>query len=269
MKKKIAVLTLIAVLNACALSGCGTDKQATESTTQATEAQTTEAQTTAAADTQDTEASTAAGTEETTEASQAEGSIDVYKDVLDKYRTAVTEKWDYGTCMEQDICPLITNTDTGVASFDNIGAALIDMDHDGYNELIIGDPTDTSGKSIYEVWTFDGNTTKKLISAQERRLLNVGYMVSYMQDENVYFISAMGSNSAAEFEYDYYTVSNGALQNIQSFISEAVSDTEVTWYQADSDSGSRNELDADTANGIVDSYSSAWILPEYHSIESE
>lgn len=263
MKKKIAVLTLLAALNACALSGCGTDKADTASTTQEASTQATDTQATTAADTQDTEASTAAGTEETTEASQAESSIDVYKDVLDKYRTAVTEKWDYGTCMEQDICPLITNTNTSVASFDNIGAALIDMDHDGYDELIIGDPTDTSGKSVYEVWTYDGTTPTKLIAAQDRNLLNVGYM----EEDNVYFISAMGSNSAAEFEYDYYTVTDGALQNIQSIISEAASETEINWYQAAPASGTRESLDADTANGIVDSYNNACILPEYRSIE--
>lgn len=265
MKKKIAVLTLLAALNACAISGCGTDKTDTANTTQAASTQTTDTQVTTAADTQDTEASTAAGTEETTEAPQMEGSIDVYKDVLDKYRTAVTEKWDYGTCMEQDLCPLITNTDAGVASFDNIGAALIDMDHDGYDELIIGDPTDTSGKSVYEVWTYDGTTPTKLIAAQDRSLLNVGYM----EEDNVYFISAMGSNSAAEFEYDYYTITGGTLQNIQTIISEATSETEINWYQADPASGTRESLDADTANGIVDSYSNAWILPEYRSIESK
>ncbi|MBU5477250.1 hypothetical protein KQI72_11090 [Eubacterium sp. MSJ-21] len=275
MKKKLAVLTLLLTLNACAVSGCGSGSKEDTAGTQTTAA--TVSQETTAADTQETTVSATEDTDSTTESTSeetngetpAENGLELYKDVLDKYRTAIAEKWDYGTCMENDICALITNTDTGAASFDNVGAALIDMDHDGYNELIIGDPTDTTGKSVYEIWTFDGNTTKKLISAQERRLLNVGYMVSYMQDVNVYFISAMGSNSAAEFEYDYYTVSNGALQNIQSVISEAVSDTEVTWYQADSDSGSRNELDADTANGIVDSYSQTWILPDYVSLASE
>ena len=275
MKKKFAAMTLAVALNACVLSGCGTAKTPdTTTSTQATEAST---DSTTENDTEETttEQTTESSTEEaeTTEQSdninqsQTDDSTyyfnDVYKDILDKYRTAINEKWDYGKCVDEDICPLITNADA--LTFNDIGAALIDMDNDGYDELIIGDMKDTTSKSIYEIWTYDGNTAKKLISAQERCLLNVGYT----KENSQYFISAMGSNSAAEFEYDYYSVHNGNLQKDQSIISEAVSDTEMNWYQCDADSDTRKELDEDTANSINASYSDNWILPQYLSIESK
>ena len=275
MKKKFAVLTLAVALNACVLSGCGTAKtQEATTSTQATETSTdstTENDTEETTIEQTTENST--GEAETTEQSsnsnqsQTDDSTyyfnDVYKDILDKYRTAINEKWDYGKCVDEDICPLITNA--GALTFDDIGAALIDMDNDGYDELIIGDVKDTTSKSVYEIWTYDGNTAKKLISAHERCLLNVGYV----KENNQYFISAMGSNSAAEFEYDYYTIKNSSLQKEQSIISEAVSDSEMNWYQCDADSDTRKELDEDTANAINTSYSDNWFLPQYLSIESK
>ena len=274
MNKKFAVMTLAVALSACALSGCGTAKAPEATTTQATEASTdstTENTTEGTTSEQTTESSA----EETVTTEQSGNSNqpqtddsayyfnDVYKDILDKYRTAITEKWDYGKCVDEDISPLVTNADA--LSFDDIGAALIDMDNDGYDELIIGDAKDTTSKSVYEIWTYDGSTAKKLISAQERCLLNVGYA----KEDNLYFISAMGANSAAEFEYDYYTVQNGSLQKEQSIISEAVSDTESNWYQCDAGSDTRKELDEDTANAINASYSDNWILPQYLSIESK
>lgn len=275
MKKKIAVMTLVVALNACVLSGCGTAKIPETSTTQATEAST---NSTTENDTEETttEQITESNTEEAEPAEPSGGSNksqadddssyyfnDVYKDILDKYRIAFDEKWDYGKCIDEDICPLITNADT--MSPDEIGAALIDMDNDGYDELIIGNPQDTSSKSVYEIWTYDGRTATKLISAQERCLINVGYV----KENSQYFISAMGANSATEFEYNYYNVHNGSLQKDQSIISVAVSDTEMNWYQCDADSDTRKELDEDTANAINISYSSNWFLPQYLSIEPE
>lgn len=274
MKKKFAAMTLAVALSACALSGCGTAKTPEATTTQATEVSTdsTTENTTEGTTSEQTTESSAEETVTTEQSgnsnqSQTDDSTyyfnDVYKDILDKYRTAINEKWDYGKCVDEDICPLITNADA--LTFNDIGAALIDMDNDGYDELIIGDMKDTTSKSIYEIWTYDGNTAKKLISAQERCLLNVGYT----KENSQYFISAMGSNSAAEFEYDYYSVHNGNLQKDQSIISEAVSDTEMNWYQCDADSDTRKELDEDTANSINASYSDNWILPQYLSIESK
>lgn len=275
MKKEFAVITLVAALNACILSGCGTAKTPETTTSQATEASTADT-TENDADEATSEQTTESSTEETETTEPSVNSNksqtdddptyyfnDVYKDILDKYRTAINEKWDYGKCIDEDICPLITNADA--LTFDDIGAALIDMDNDGYDELIIGDAKDTTGKSIYEVWTYDGSTSKKLIAAQDRCLLNVGYI----KNDDRYFISAMGSNSAVEFEYDYYTIKNSSLQKEQSIISEAVSDSEMNWYQSDADSDTRKELDEDAANAIIASYSDSWFLPQYLSIESK
>ncbi len=279
MKKKIAIITCLLALNACALSGCGEGASGGQTTgTQTTQQLTTETDSSTTSTTQaatesqtvdNTEAAATTQSGNTGEITPVEGDTssyymqNVYKSILDKYRTAISENWDYAKCLDADICPLFKTSDT--ASFEDIGAALIDMDNDGYLELIIGNPKDTTGKSVYDVWTYNGSTAAKLITAHERSLLNIGYQA----EDNVYYISAMGSNSATEFQYDYYTVFGGSINNIQSVACVTTDDGTETWYQVYSGNDSRKEITADEANNIIDSYTNAWILPEYLSIESK
>lgn len=267
MRKKYLLAVMVLSLNVCLISGCGNKQE--QSTADENQVTVTENNTDAVEDnsTESSEADTQTSEAQSEDDSQTEGDASthylnvVYKDVIDKYKVAINENWDYGKCMEEDICPLITNADA--ASLEDIGVALVDMDHDGYYELIIGNPKDSTGKSVYEIWTYDGSKTTKLITAQERCLVNVGYW----QEDDVYFICTMGSNSAVEFEYDYYTIMNGALNNVQSILSEATSETETKWYQLDTESGERTEIEEKLANDIIDSNEASWILPEYFTLD--
>lgn len=89
-----------------------------------------------------------------------------YLEILTTYARALSEKWDGSSLMESNIDTLLMDC-YGDAPLENVGYAVIDLDGDGIEELVIGTTerlTDEFyGKLILALYTQDGEGTKHTV----------------------------------------------------------------------------------------------------------
>ena len=89
-----------------------------------------------------------------------------YLEILTTYARALSEKWDGSSLMESNIDTLLMDC-YGDAPLENVGYAVIDLDGDGIEELVIGTTerfTDEFyGKLILALYTRDGEDTKHTV----------------------------------------------------------------------------------------------------------
>lgn len=106
-----------------------------------------------------------------------------YESIIETYRTAITEHWDPGKCMEKGIS-LMVGYYGGIVP--DLGHNQIDLNGDGNDELII-----TDGTNIYDMYTIVNDEevgTLRLIDATER---NQFYLTIDGQIYNIASGSAM------------------------------------------------------------------------------
>ena len=162
--------------------------------------------------------------------------LEVFQIILEKYRTAVAEKWDYSQCMEAEICPLISvYTDAP----DAFGYTLIDLDGDGTEELII-----TDGNVLLDVYKRFPTGTEKIITGWERN-------VYYLCEDNMIF--NRGSNGAASTVYFIYRITEEGLTQTESIVFDAMTNPDNPWsYQEEK--GTSVVVSEAEAMEILDSY---------------
>ncbi|MGL5259826.1 MAG: hypothetical protein ACRC7V_06920 [Lachnospiraceae bacterium] len=114
-----------------------------------------------------------------------------YTEILNAYSVALNEKWDGNAIMEQGLNLTTIDLYDGVP-LDNIGYAIMDLDGNGTDELIIGTTTsvtdDFYSKLILDLYTLDqDNASIQVFSSTVRdRYFNAGEQL---------FVN-FGSNSA-------------------------------------------------------------------------
>lgn len=87
---------------------------------------------------------------------------DLYKDILDKYKTAINEKWD-SVRLEQEQMSYMYNLT------DKVGYIYYDVNADGIDELLIGEIADGDWKGvIYDIYTTVNRKPKHVISGGSR-----------------------------------------------------------------------------------------------------
>lgn len=163
MKKIILCFTLLMV---CTLSACSSSEQDAASSIDTN---------------QSAPASTEVSIPETTapqEKVTAEMPV-AYGELLDTYITALNEKWDGNTLMEQGLNLIALDLYDG-APLDNIGYALVDLDGNGTDELAIGTTANVTddfySKIIFDLYTLgqDGTRIQVLSSSARNRYFYAG-----------------------------------------------------------------------------------------------
>lgn len=187
---------------------------------------------------------------------------DVYEEQISAYRTALAEKWEMESYFERDMSSLAIYyyENNGL---ENVGYALMDLNFDGSDELVIGaiEGADTD-PVIFELWTLDASGAPvKLLTSQERNRYYLGW-----GEEGVYTVENQASNGAANFAHHYYTLTGGALQVQQAIVFDAAADEENPWFMAydeDWDVSNDTPIEEELAMSIMDSYTKNTIIPDY------
>ena len=113
--------------------------------------------------------------------------MDAYQQILDRYARAVSEKWDFDQCEQNDVSYMVMFRD----NLDHLGYYLVDLNGDDRMELIISD-----GNVIYNLYALVGGQVQKVVSGAERN--------SWQLCEG-HILKNIGSNGAAGTIYDFYT----------------------------------------------------------------
>lgn len=72
-----------------------------------------------------------------------------YQNVLDKYKTMISEKWDVSKAFDEGMSSMVSEF-CNMDAQDQIGYTLYDLDADGQPELLIGEmDTELPGKQDY------------------------------------------------------------------------------------------------------------------------
>lgn len=104
---------------------------------------------------------------------------DLYADLIEKYSEVVIARAQIPTLIEKGMSEVIAEC-YGENGVDNIGYAIIDIDGDGTNELLIAATENLSddfyGKLVFDMYTLDdsGNPIKVLTSSNRNRYYYAG-----------------------------------------------------------------------------------------------
>lgn len=141
---------------------------------------------------------------------------EAYQPVIAKYVTALTEHWGGEACSNADISILVSYA----TSPSELGYALLDLDNDGTDELIIAN--DAERQVIYDLYSLVDGMLVHVFTGWDRN--------SYELREG-YRILNIGSNGAASADYVYCHLSNGQLVTDSLIRFDAATDPDHPWFR--------------------------------------
>lgn len=141
---------------------------------------------------------------------------EAYQPVIAKYVTALTEHWGGEACSNADISILVSYA----TSPSELGYALLDLDNDGTDELIIAN--DAERQVIYDLYSLVNGKLVHVFTGWDRN--------SYELREG-YRILNIGSNGAASADYVYCHLSNGQLVTDSLIRFDAATDPDHPWFR--------------------------------------
>ena len=141
---------------------------------------------------------------------------EAYQPVIAKYATALTEHWGGEACSNADISILVSYA----TSPSELGYALLDLDNDGTDELVIAN--DAERQVIYDLYSLVDGKLVHVFTGWDRN--------SYELREG-YRILNIGSNGAASADYVYCHLSNGQLVTDSLIRFDAATDPDHPWFR--------------------------------------
>ena len=141
---------------------------------------------------------------------------EAYQPVIAKYVTALTEHWGGEACSNADISLLVSYA----TSPSELGYALLDLDNDGTDELIIAN--DAERQVMYDLYSLVDGKLVHVFTGWDRN--------SYELREG-YRILNIGSNGAASADYVYCHLSNGQLVTDSLIRFDAATDPDHPWFR--------------------------------------
>ncbi len=122
-----------------------------------------------------------------------------YVTVLAAYHQALTEQWDMGKLMENDISELVASAYEG-NPLENVGYAFLDFNNDGVDELVIGPCNADSYPEnvIYDMYFLGAEREEHVFSSSER---DRWYLTSYTDSGKDLGLERFGSSGAQYTEY--------------------------------------------------------------------
>lgn len=186
----------------------------------------------------------------------------VYAEQIARYHTALIEKWDEGKYLDNGMSPLPAYYYEG-NPLDNVGFGFMDLDNDGYWELIIGAIQNAEqDPAVFEIWTrVDGEPVMVAQGSPRNR-----YVLQYVEEDNMWYVANEGSNSAANSATYYLMLNEGKLEVTQGIVFDATVDEQNPWfmtYDLDWDVSNDEPIDAETANAILESNRKFYTPLEY------
>lgn len=139
---------------------------------------------------------------------------EAYQPVIAKYVTALTEHWGGEACSNADISLLVSYA----TSPSELGYALLDLDNDGTDELVIAN--DAERQVIYDLYSLVDGKLVHVFTGWDRN--------SYELREGFRILN-IGSNGAASADYVYCHLSNGQLVTDSLIRFDAATDPDHPW----------------------------------------
>lgn len=191
---------------------------------------------------------------------------EAYNDILQKYQTMITEKWDNGRAFDEDLCTIIS--EYGNYTLDQIGYCLYDLNFDGEPELLIGpaEGDESFGNIIYDAYTIKDGQAKQLFVSHDR---NRYYLIE--DEAGAVLIANEGSNGAASSCWFYYNMLDDLkLHLVQGIIYDESYDAENPWFSVydgwdaqEWDLAKAEPTDSGLAQDIVDAYTASYTTPDW------
>ena len=169
---------------------------------------------------------------------------EAYQPVIAKYVTALTEHWGGEACSNADISILVSYA----TSPSELGYALLDLDNDGTDELIIAN--DAERQVIYDLYSLVDGKLVHVFTGWDRN--------SYELREGFRILN-IGSNGAASADYVYCHLSNGQLVTDSLIRFDAATDPDHPWFRGTSENDLAPIADENWSEDEI--YSAAASLP--------
>ena len=169
---------------------------------------------------------------------------EAYQPVIAKYVTALTEHWGGEACSNADISILVSYA----TSPSELGYALLDLDNDGTDELIIAN--DAERQVIYDLYSLVDGKLVHVFTGWDRN--------SYELREGFRILN-IGSNGAASADYVYCHLSNGQLVTDSLIRFDAATDPDHPWFRGTSENDLAPITDENWSEDEI--YSAAASLP--------
>ena len=141
---------------------------------------------------------------------------EAYQPVIAKYVTALTEHWGGEACSNADISILVSYA----TSPSELGYALLDLDNDGTDELVIAN--DAERQVIYDLYSLVDGKLVHVFTGWDRN--------SYELREGFRILN-IGSNGAASTDYVYCHLSRGQLVTDSLIRCDAATDPDHPWFR--------------------------------------
>ena len=186
----------------------------------------------------------------------------VYAEQIARYHTALVEQWNEGKYFENEMSALPYYYYEG-NPLENVGFGFVDLDNDGYWELVIGAIQNADlDPSVFEVWTLvDGEPVMLAQSGTRNR-----YVLQYVEEDGMWYIVNEASNSAFNHATYCLMLDGGKLEVIQGIVFDASADEQNPWflaYDLDWDVSNDTPVDEETASAILETNRIHYTALEY------
>ncbi len=157
-----------------------------------------------------------------------------YGEILAKYVTAIEEGWDFSRCDREDINVTVSNLESPT----DLRYALLDLDRDGTEELLISD-----GSLIYDLYAVEEGQVIHVLRGAERN--------AYALTRDMLILNT-GSNGAASTVYTLYRYFSGNLIVDTQVIFDAAQDPENPWFRGYGTPESSSPITEEEAQAFLD-----------------
>ena len=185
-----------------------------------------------------------------------------YSQQIARYYTAISNQWDENAYFEHEMSPLAANYYEG-NPLNNVGFALLDLDGDGTEELVIGAIMNAQKDPlVFEIWTLKNGEPVILAQSGSRNR----YYLQYSAEDNLWSIAYEAENGAANRAVYYLFLSDGKFEVMQGILFDAFASENAPWfmtYDLDWDISNDMSIDEDTANAVMDAARNIYACTEY------
>ena len=176
----------------------------------------------------------------------------VYAQQIDRYYTALSQQWDETAYYEHEMSALPALYYDG-NPLDNVGFGFVDLDNDGYWELVIGAIRDAEiNPAVFEIWTLVDGEPVMLLQAGVRNR----YILQHVEEDRMWYVAYEGDNGAANYATHYLMLSEGKIEVVQGIVFDAMASEKEPWFlthDLDWDVSNDEPIDEETAKAILES----------------
>ena len=186
----------------------------------------------------------------------------VYAEQIERYYTAISQRWDENEYFDQGLSPLAAHYYDG-NPLDNVGFTFMDLDGDGIWELVIGAIKNAEQDPlVFEIWTLKSD--EPVMIAQSGS--NNRYYLQYAQEDDLWSVAYEAENNAANRAVYYLQLVEGEFKVVQGVVFDAITNENAPWfmtYDLDWDVSNDTPIDENTADSVMKAGRNIYAAQEY------